>query len=99
MTLRILTTLFLASISPLLAQLAVFNVVNNEERPLSGLLAMGNANTGEPLDALIRIRNSTAVLAIITRPSVTGAGFTLNRAPQVPIGIVGGFSLDFYVRF
>jgi hypothetical protein len=100
MTTRLLAT-FLALGAPLVAQLEYYQVVNNEEKAISGLLAMGESVTDEPLEILIRVKNTGRSMEILTTLSVAGStsGFTLIKAPDVPIGIVGGFSIDFYVRF
>lgn len=89
----------LLAVIPAAAQLEVFTVRGTEERPVSGLVAMGETATGEPLQAVIRIRNSSELLATITTLSVTGTGFTLESAPSLPKSILGKFSIDFYVRF
>ena len=100
MTTRLLA-LCLSFGAPVLAQLEYYQVVNNEERNISGLLAMGETVTDEPLEILIRVKNTGRNMEILTTLSVVGSasGFTLIKAPDVPIGIVGGFSIDFYVRF
>jgi len=87
--------------TPLFAQLEYFTVINNVERPLSGMLAMGTTVTGEPLDALIRIRNVGRNMEIVAVLSIgpAGSGFSLEKAPEPPLGIIGGFSIDFLVRF
>jgi hypothetical protein len=84
---------------PAAAQLEVFTVHGTEERPVSGLVAMGETATGEPLQSVIRVRNAGELLATITTLSITGAGFTLESAPSLPKSILGKFSIDFYVRF
>ncbi|MBL8177202.1 MAG: hypothetical protein JNK48_21185 [Bryobacterales bacterium] len=84
---------------PAAAQLEVFTVRGTEERPVSGLVALGETATGEALQAVIRIRNTSDLLATITTLSLSGTGFTLESAPSLPKSILGKFSIDFYVRF
>lgn len=82
------------------AQLQVFTVHGTEERPVTGLIAMGSGPAGEPLDVLLRVRNaSTQTLATVSTLSIQGDGFSLYQAPTPPVHLVAGFSLDFYVRF
>jgi hypothetical protein len=82
------------------AQLQIFTVPTPaEERPAAGLLPMGTIPTGEPLDVLIRIRNSGQSMAVVETLSVSGTGFSLVFAPTIPRGLVAGTSLDFYVRY
>lgn len=89
----------LAGALPLVAQLEVFTVHGTEERPVSGLVTMGETATGEPLQTVVRVRNTSELLATITTLSVQGTGFSLEAAPSVPKSILGKFSIDFYVRF
>ncbi|MFN7936167.1 MAG: hypothetical protein U0R19_22740 [Bryobacteraceae bacterium] len=84
---------------PCAAQLEVFTVQGTAERPVSGLVNLGETTTGEPLQAVIRIRNTSDLLATITTLSVSGSGYSLESAPSLPKSILGRFSIDFYVRF
>ncbi len=81
------------------AQLELFSVSGLDERPLSGLLNLGSTATGEPLDILIRVRNSGAVAATLSALTVSGAGYRLHQDPPIPFVLPPRFSVDFYVRY
>ncbi|MBL8217032.1 MAG: hypothetical protein JNK87_40305 [Bryobacterales bacterium] len=89
---------------PLAAQLQIFTVTGaaNEERPATGLIAMGTTATGEPLDTLIRIRNTGPNLAVLQTLTLQGPGFVLRQAPTLGtsgLGIMSNTSVDFLVRY
>ncbi|MBI3680593.1 MAG: hypothetical protein HY235_09375 [Acidobacteria bacterium] len=82
-----------------LAQLDVLTVTAGEERAAGGLVNMGSAWTGEPLDVLFRVRNRGVSLATLSTLTIQGAGFWLHQEPGTPFFLAPGFTLDFYVRY
>jgi hypothetical protein len=83
----------------LLAQLQLFLVEGQVERPVVGALDLGSIDAGDALEAVLRVRNPDPLPARLETLSAAGVGFALARAAATPLTLSPGAVFDFAVRF
>ena len=83
----------------LLAQLQLFLVEGQVERPVVGALDLGAIDAGDALEAVLRVRNPDPFPARLETLSAAGVGFALARAASTPLTLSPGAVFDFAVRF
>jgi len=69
------------------AQLALYLMNGSTEIPVGPALNMGQVAAGDTVSLRIRIRNTGASTANITRYSADGAGFSIDRASLLLCGV------------
>jgi hypothetical protein len=80
------------------AQLALFQMNGSTEVPIGAALNLGRVAAGDKVSVRIRVRNTGAGTATITRFSADGAGFSIDR-PSLPFPIAPGSAQDALLNF
>jgi hypothetical protein len=80
------------------AQLALYLMNGSTEIPVGPALNMGQVAAGDTVSMRIRIRNTGASTANITRYSADGAGFSIDR-PSLPFPVGPGSVQDALLNF
>lgn len=98
MSVRSLACALLAP-AALLAQLQLFLVEGQVERPVAGALELGAIDAGDAFEAVFRTRNPDPLPVRLETLSAAGVGFALARAAATPLTLSPGAVFDFAVRF
>ena len=80
------------------AQIALYVVSGSIAAPVSAALDLGKVAAGDTASVRLRVRNTGASVANITRFSADGSGFTIDR-PSLPFPIAPGSAQDVLLTF
>jgi hypothetical protein len=78
-------------------QLSVFD--GNSEKAISAITDLGSIQVGDSTEIRFHARNTTAAPLALERLRVSGAGFTLSSAPDLPFVVAASKYVEFRVRF
>lgn len=80
-------------------QFELFSIQGTSEVPVPAIFNLGTAGRGDTLSFRFRLRNVSSAAAAVRVLDVSGTGFSLSGAPQLPISVSPGTALEFSVTF